>query len=112
MTENIFGNTFAPREKVASLECVSHLVKEKLAVVVGKVAVGHVGVQEFKCFGFLERKFLIENRKKFRATTFGKFLACLEVGFNLSAVCFVVDEMLVVALFAGNKRYYCCCDYE
>ena len=53
MTENVFGNTFAPREKAASLECVSHLVKEKLAVVIGKVAVGHVGVQEFQCFGFL-----------------------------------------------------------
>ena len=51
MAEDVVGNGSPPRESLPCFHRHLHLLFEKLEIVVGKVALRHVGVEEHQVFG-------------------------------------------------------------
>lgn len=104
MAEDVFGDVLAPAEGGACLEGGAHLLEEEIAVVVGEVAVGHVGVEEFEGFA-LGCGDGVHDAEELGAASLGELLSGLEVGVDLTAVVAVGDE--VVLLAAGEKDDGC-----
>ena len=105
MAEHILRHRASPRKGVAGGKGIAHLLEEESAVVVGQIAVGHVGVEELHGLRLFERQGGVHHREKLLGTAFGKGFAGFEVLLHLRMIVGIGDEMrLVMAGYHNNGR--------
>ena len=103
MAEDVFWNRLAPAESVLGGKGRAHLSEIEIAVVVGEVAIGHVGIEEFEGLTLAVAEGVHAGEESL-GPPLGQLLAVEEVGMHLGSVLFVGDEM-GVATASGHDKH-------